>query len=58
MIMPFQRYGIVILERDFMRLEDITTGVIKENLLPARNRCFIPIRIGKTLFLEMRFENG
>ena len=56
--MPFQRYGIVLLERDFMRLEDITTRVKKENLLLARNRCFVPIRIGKTLFIEMRFENG
>ena len=46
------------LARDFMYFDDITIRVVEENLLPTRNRCFAPIRIGNALFLKMRFESG
>ena len=41
-----------------MYFDDITIRVVEENLLPARNRCLAPIRVGNALFLEMRFESG
>ena len=56
--MSFQRCSIVPLARDFMYFDDIAVRVVEENLLPTRNRCFAPIRIGNALLLKMRFESG